>query len=366
MAQMTPRERVLAVLRHEQPDRVPWVENEVEEDLQVRIMGTTEYNPADLCRKLGMDGFGYHFPKGIGAAASQALQSGESVKAAFYYPKKITFDFVPPWIAEMGNDEATGRSYIKHGLLTSREALKLFDEFLPDPDHPARYERITEWLRDYKEDLAVFARVRLGTASTLESMGLDVFGYMLYDDPDLIHEVHRRFSDWSVRVVRNLNELDIDFFWANDDVAGNDGPFMSPKVFREFFLPHMKTVAQEFKKPWVYHSDGNLFPLLPDLLTLGMNAVHPIQPAAMDMAKMKNEYGDRVSIAGNIDLDYTLTLGTTAEVDAEVKERIRVAGRGGGYMITSANSLTNYCKTENVLAMAEAIRKYGSYPLSLG
>jgi len=112
-----------------------------------------------------------------------------------------------------------------------------------------------------------------------------------------------------------------------------------------------------------FHSDGNLFPLLPDLMTLSMNAIHPIQPAAMDIARMKREYGNRVSIAGNIDLDYTLTLGTTDEVDAEVRQRVETVGPGGGYMVTSANSLTDYCKIENVLAMAEAVKKYGKYPM---
>ena len=365
MPEMTPRERVLAFLKHEQPDRVPWVENDIEEEIQVQIMGGSEFDPADLCKKLGMDGFGYHFPKGIGATAGQSMQSTDSFAHDYYYPKKITFDFVPPWIADMGTDPETGRAYVKKGLLTSRESLELFDKFLPDPDHPARYEQVARWIKEYRGEYAVFSRIRLGTASTLESMGLDVFGLILYDDPELIHEIHSRFSAWSARVVKNLNELDIDFIWANDDVAGNNGPFMSPKVFRQFFLPHMRTVAQEIKKPWIYHSDGDLFPLLPDLLTLGMNAVHPIQPAAMDINRMKREYGARVGIAGNIDLDYTLTRGTPEEVDAEVKERLRIVGAGGGYMISSANSITNYCRPENVLAMADAIRKYGTYPLDL-
>jgi uroporphyrinogen-III decarboxylase len=73
---------------------------------------------------------------------------------------------------------------------------------------------------------------------------------------------------------------------------------------------------------------------------------------------VKREYGDRLCIVGNIDLHYTLTRGTPEEVEAEVKERIETVGRGGGYMISSANSLTSYCKVENVRAMAAAIRKY--------
>jgi uroporphyrinogen decarboxylase len=96
-------------------------------------------------------------------------------------------------------------------------------------------------------------------------------------------------------------------------------------------------------------------------LKLGMSAIHPIQPAAMDIGKMKAQYGSRVCLIGNIDLDYTLTLGTPEEVDREVQERIAVAGKGGGYIISSANSLTDYCKTENVWAMSKALQKYGKY-----
>jgi uroporphyrinogen-III decarboxylase len=259
--------------------------------------------------------------------------------------------------------EGLDRSYVKKGLLTSRESLALFDQFLPDPDHPARYERVAEWTRRYRDEFAVFASLRLGTSSTLESMGIDVFGYMLYDDPDLIHEIHSRFSAWTVRVLRHLNEMDFDFYWFADDVAANNGPFMSPKAFREFFLPHMKTVTEEIRKPWIFHSDGDLYPLLPDLLTLGMDAIHPIQPSVMDIGRVKREFGDRVAIVGNIDLDYTLTRGSAEEVDAEVRERIATAGPGGGYMISSANCLTDYCKVENVLAMSSAIEKYGYYPI---
>ena len=114
---------------------------------------------------------------------------------------------------------------------------------------------------------------------------------------------------------------------------------------------------------WVFHSDGNLRPILDDLLTRGMNGLHPIQPAAMNIGEVKAKYGQKVSIFGNIDLDYTLTLGKPEEVDKEVKERIATAGPGGGYVVTSANSLTDYCKTENVWAMAKAVKKYGKYPL---
>jgi len=361
--EMTPRERVLAALHRQQPDRVPWMENDIEEELQVKIMGgRTDFTPLELCEKLGLDAFGAHYPMGQ-VADGQGLVTKETYKESYYYPNKVTFDFFPPWIAQMGKDPATGRTYIEKGLLTSWDSLKLFDEFLPDPHHPARYERVAEWIKKYRGDRAVFARIRLGASSTIESMGLEAFSYAQIDDPKLISEVHRRFSEWSAAVVEHLNEMDFDFFWANDDLAGNHGPFMSPKVFRELMLPHMKMVAEKIKKPWIFHSDGNLLPIMDDLLSLGMTAIHPIQPAAMDIGEVKRRYGDKVCIVGNIDLDYTLPMGTEEEVEAEVRDRIMTAGPGGGYIISSANSLTAYCKVENVFAMARAIKKYGKYPL---
>src|ERR1017187_4973262 len=177
---MTPKERVMTALRRGQPDQVPWVECSIDERLQIQIMGgRTDYTPGELCRTLGMDGFGHRLPViGVGSG-SQKGQSANSAKDTYYYPNKITFDFQPPWIAEM-NVDPSGRSFIKKGLLTDRNSLKLFDEFLPDPDHPARYEQIAKWIEQYREDYAVFARIRLGTANTIESMAIDVFSLMLY------------------------------------------------------------------------------------------------------------------------------------------------------------------------------------------
>ncbi len=85
----------------------------------------------------------------------------------------------------------------------------------------------------------------------------------------------------------------------------------------------------------------------------------------MDIKTVKEKYGIRVCLWGNIDLVYTLTRGTPEEVEAEVKQRIKEVGQGGGYILGSANSITDYCKVENVIAMAKAVKKYGKYPIDL-
>jgi uroporphyrinogen decarboxylase len=84
----------------------------------------------------------------------------------------------------------------------------------------------------------------------------------------------------------------------------------------------------------------------------------------MDIVKVKQEYGTKMCLLGNVDL-VLLGRGTPEQVDAEVKDLIRTVGSGGGYIITSGNSLASFLRPENVLAMAQAVRKYGAYPLNL-
>lgn len=339
---MTARERVLTVLNRGVPDRVPWLEHGIAREIQVQLMaGRTDFTPAEFCTTVGLDAFGLSFnatgPRG----------------------------FMPPWIAEVRDDIEWGQAFVVRPLLTDRASLRLFDQYLPDPDDPARYEQVQDWLARTRGDHAVWAHIRLGASSTIESMGLDVAALAAYDDPSFLQEVHARFSDWCARVVEHVNQLDLDFLWVADDVADNNGPWFSPDMFRAFFLPHMREVARRIKKPWIYHSDGNIEPLLPDLLTLGMNAIHPLQPGPMDIAAVKRKWGDRVCLVGNIDLVYILTRATPAEVDENVRYTISVAAPGGGYAISSSPGLSKFCRVENIQAMAWAIRKYGRYPLTV-
>ncbi|SMD14399.1 uroporphyrinogen decarboxylase [Desulfocicer vacuolatum DSM 3385] len=127
----------------------------------------------------------------------------------------------------------------------------------------------------------------------------------------------------------------------------------------------MKSIIDIINLPWAYHSDGKLDAVMDDLVSLGMKAINPFQPDVMDIKAMKEKYGDKIAVWGNIDLHYTLTRGTVDEVIEEVKTRFREVGPGGGYIISSGNTLTDYCKIENVLAMIDTIDKYREYPICI-
>lgn len=329
MAKMTSRERVLTALNLGIPDKVPFMESKVDYAMQRLIMGTDNFTPPQLAEKLGMDAFGF-----VG--------------------------FLPPVFAN--TKVIDGRENILDGLVTSPDKLDLM--VFPDPDEMA--EEAKSFLKQYRGDHAVFATIRLGIAPTIWSMGIEAFSYAIFENPEFLRAVLRKYADFAAQAIERIEQLGFDFIWAADDIAYRSGPMFSPRVFRSIVISELKAATDKISIPWIYHSDGNLMPVLDDLIThLKPNAIHPIDPGSMDLAEVKRLYGSRVCLVGNIDLNYTLTRGTPAEVEQEVKEKIKVAAPGGGYIISSANSLTAYCKLENVLAMKEAIEKYRDYPIEV-
>jgi uroporphyrinogen decarboxylase len=189
------------------------------------------------------------------------------------------------------------------------------------------------------------------------------FAESITGDQKLIRSIYDRYIEWNCRVVEKLQTLGFDFFFLYDDIACKTGLMFSPDMFREIFLPRFKILTDTISIPWAFHSDGNISAVFDDLIGLGVNCINPIEPPTMDINQVKEKYGDRVALWGNIDLIHTLSSGTIEEVDAEVKKRILDIGMGGGYILGTANSITDFCLVENVLAMAKAVKKYGAYPL---
>ena len=126
----------------------------------------------------------------------------------------------------------------------------------------------------------------------------------------------------------------------------------------------MKKVASSISLPWITHSDGNMLRMMEKWLQLGQNGIHPIEPTAMDIRKVKKQFGYRICLIGNVDVD-TLAGGTPEQVDKLVRELIRDIAPGGGYMLSSGNTIPCYARVENVWAMSHALKKYGRYPIDI-
>jgi len=140
---------------------------------------------------------------------------------------------------------------------------------------------------------------------------------------------------------------------------------MSPKHFRELFFPGFKGVVQGFKQLGLYvikHTDGNLWPILDMIVEAGIDCLDPIDPAGgMDLAEVKAVYGDRIAVKGNVDCAHLMTFGTPEEVVAATKIALQKGMPGGGFILSSSNSIHSSVKPENYAAMVKTLKKYGSY-----
>jgi hypothetical protein len=333
---MNSRDRILAALDLKEPDRVPfadWIDAEAKKKL-MKFMGDETYSDAEFARRLSLD----------------ALQFVSNRYLAPQFCKKL--------IDENGREHLLGE-----GLIQSESDLDKM--VLPDLMKNNYFDEAKKYVDTYgNQDLAIFCGLRPGMMNTIYSMGWMDFSMALYNNVKLVEAIFDRFIEWNCELVNKLQTIGFDFFVAYDDIAYKSGPMFSPQVLRELFLPRLKRLTDTFTIPWVYHSDGDLTKILDDLLTLGMNGINPFEPPVMDIEKFKEAYGDRICLWGNIDLIHTLPHGTIEEVDAEVRQRIKKLAPGGGYILGSANSITGFCKPENVMAMAEAKNTYGNYPIN--
>ncbi len=340
---MTSRERVLAALRREEPDRVPYCELGIDRALAQKLMGW-------------------------GAPDSQATNLEANTYTADEFKaiaERLEFDNIcyvlrAPVYAHKhpGQD---GRLFYGEGMIRSEADLAILE--LPDPEDDALYEGAKAFV-EQKGDYAAWFVTRVGIFPTMLSMGLETFSIALHENRSFVEAVLDRYCDWSVAVAERACRLGFDVYASTDDMAFNTAPFFSPDVFRDLVMPRYRRVAEKITLPWVVHSDGNLLPFMDDLVSLGIAGLHPIEKGAMDIRAMKRDYGDRICLLGNVDLNL-LGMGPPDNVRTEVRDLIRDVGPGGGYIVTCGNSLAGYLIPENVIALSEAVQTYGQYPLDM-
>ena len=188
-------------------------------------------------------------------------------------------------------------------------------------------------------------------------------------DPEFARKLLDISAEYHLRVAELAIELGVDAIMCGDDLAYKTGLMMSRKDFQEFLLPHYKRIIElvhNKKVPFIKHCDGNIWEILDLFVEAGIDAINPLEPVAgMDIGEVKQKYGDRICLIGNIDCGDLLCRKTPKEVEKVVKETIRIAAPAGGYILSSSNAIQAAVKPENYQAMILATKKYGKYPLSV-
>jgi uroporphyrinogen decarboxylase len=182
-------------------------------------------------------------------------------------------------------------------------------------------------------------------------------GYIM----DRILEVHIA----NLRAVLDLAGSRIDMVYYYDDVATMDSLLMSEAMWRQHIKPRQREllqVAEAYGKPVMYHCDGSIFRLIPELLDMGITLLNPIQTEAKDMdpLRLKESFGQRLSFHGGVDIVRLLPRGTAEEVRSQVRRLVDVLGENGGYILAPSHHIQADTPVENVLALYEpALRHRG-------
>jgi hypothetical protein len=192
---------------------------------------------------------------------------------------------------------------------------------------------------------------------------------------DYVYEVFERQCEVGIANLEKVHRVVGDrvsaAFVTGTDFGTQNGPFISPKAYRDLYMPFHKRVND-----WIHthtswktftHSCGSVRALIPDFIAAGFDILNPVQCSAarMDAADLKREYGKDLTFwGGSVDTQRTLPFGTPDEVRREVRERIRTFGPGGGFVFNPIHNVQAQTPVENVLAMFETVREHGRYPLS--
>ncbi len=360
---MKHRERVLMALDHKKTDRCP-----------MQISFTPEF-ASKLKMEMNIDD-NVHNPHGGGntyqleRALDQDMLLVSVGWANSYY--RVGYEDVDSYVDEWGIKWNIVDYSTKFGKgkyteicghpLADEEAIDNYKA--PDPERPHLYKEAESTIKDYKDEyfiVGVTVTTIFETAWALR--GLDNLLIDFIENPDLAEQILQIPYDYHLAAAKKLAEIGVDMIWLGDDIGAQNSMMVSPDLWRKFLKPKMATFIAELKNispdiKVAYHSDGVIYPIIPDLIEIGLDVLNPIQPAAMDPMKIKRKYGDKLSFWGTIDEQYTLPFGKPEEVKEEVLKRLKTIGNNGGLILSPTHHVQLDTPIENFWAMVDTIRSY--------
>ncbi len=338
---MKSKERVVAALKREKGDYVPTFEGSITSDILRELTG-----------------------------------SGSLVEAA----KTLEVDGIvvkPDYTREYLSED----SYINEWGITYRKTVDFIDAIVetpihdvweygeyafPDPYAPHRFETLERAVREIGDEKAVILNLRDIFSDVRDLLGYENALIAVMLEQEHFAGLLEKTMEWNYTLAKIARErYGIEVVMTTDDITTNTGLLFSPKLYFDFFYPRFKRVISGFKDLGylcVKHCDGDVNALLDSWIEAGVDCIDPVDPNGnMNLKQLKAKYGDRLALKGNVDCQGVLVSGTPAEVKSAARKCIEDAAKGGGYILSSSNSIHSGVPAENFAAMLEAVKEYGAY-----
>jgi hypothetical protein len=364
-AEMTPRERVEAVMNLEVPDRVPIGDGLFQHwgfiDHYYRTSHRGKWTLEEICRSVGNSKVDYAFDLAPSLKPHREKKLGLTYRVTEWTEVVVerpfrTVDKAKPWLKEMIMKVKRARPDSMWSFAGNSGIWGL-----GQGDYREDFLKKQNWLGDT-------VLMHTGSPAQLDTcymmLGFDIFSYMIVDDYGLLvewfdelikHEIARvnRCADYRLSPVACVF----------CDIASKRNLLFSPQFLRDVYFPRLKLLIDEWHNHGImviYHSEGDITPVMQDIVDAGADGINPLEPDILDIKKLREDFPD-VVFWGGIDNNELLCRGTVEEVEQAVKDLIRDAGDNGKLLLGSSGQVHPANKLENVLAMFSFGRKYGKY-----
>ncbi len=330
---MTNRERVIAALNHEEPDRVPYQ------------IGFTQ-----VARERMTEAYGRSYLELIDNAIHPVSSRPGPLEG--WVSEHVWQDqFGVQWDRSVDRDIGV----VCNRVLPERDLSGLT---FPEPGAPERWEGFEEAIAaagdrcvQFGIGFSLFER-----AWTLR--GMDELFVDMMEAPEFVDELLDMICDWNVALVEVAVTYEIDMVHFGDDWGAQRGLLMGPEKWERFLMPRLERMYGAAKDAGKYvsiHSCGQVQEVFPHLIELGVDCFNPFQPEVMDPFEMKRRYGDRLAFWGGVSTQQLLPYGTPEEVREQVRRLLEEVGEGGGYICAPAHSIPGDAKPENIMALIETV-----------
>jgi len=379
---MTSRQRVMIALDHRQPDRVPF-------DC---TFGYIAYKRLE--EHLGFRPQKAVLPGNTALSVRPPLEFLQEMRVDLYYlslnppPGRAAFEYgmqsyTDEWGVQHRKIETpVGLQYemARHPLADAK-VTDLADYPWPDPRDPSLVAGLEQRARQLYEQTQLALVGRLSSSIFEQAFALRGMEKLFMDmalDPEFAGALMDRLADLAIGYLeaglkacgKYLQILRL----AGDDMGHQRGTLFSPAMFRRVIKPRFARLYRAARELFLQynpqgklmaHTDGDVYPIIPDYIEMGLDVLNPVQPYVTEMEhdRLKREFGDRLCFHGGIDLQRVLPFGTPDEVYQEAVKTMRALGPGGGYILAPTHYLTPDVPPENVLALRDAVLERGRYPL---
>jgi hypothetical protein len=366
---MLPKERMVAALEFRTPDRIPVGETGIDYTITEQALGHPtlyrgkwkEYQALWQGRR---DAYVESCKRDIVALAHKFEHDFVPV---FPVPPREQQPPQPEFISDYKWRLPDGRVYQfspeteGHAFLVDSPDIDL-DELteLPAEIDESEMELVHHVVKELGDTHFILGRAGSGLFP-LDKYRMDLLLMSMIDRPEVVYRIIEIETRYVMRVAERMLDAGCDAIMDLSDIAGNEGPFMSPRMAGEFIFPHLRALcdlAHARGRYFIKHTDGNMWPLLDMMVDAGVDGWHGIQPSiGMALPKLQETYGGRICFFGGVDLD-TLIKGPEAEIIREVHTAVESAPQAGGLVLTSSNTLMVGVPYSHYLVVLDALAAY--------